>query len=141
LLGADQRQREEGKSWHWLPVQTGKKPIQAMGLFACFGGHDFIADQEVDIRWTVHMLTKEHPEQGGPRDDRGEKALHRPLTAPWPGPPGQAQHRHTSRHDQHSQDNTAALTPRGLRHSGLEALQKCYNVHRGLPVGLALSLW
>jgi hypothetical protein len=38
-----------------------------MRVFARFGGHNFIAHQQVDFISTVDMLTKEHPKQHGPR--------------------------------------------------------------------------
>ena len=101
LLDADQGQREEGQPWHWLAIQTGKEPIQAMGVFAGFGGHDFIASQQVDLIWTVHMLTKEHPKQHGPWERLGEKALDGAVTAALARPAGDAQHRDPSRHHQH----------------------------------------
>jgi hypothetical protein len=125
LLGADQGQHEEGQPWHRLAIQTGKEPIQAMGVFACFGGHNFIARQQVDVIRTVDMLTKEHPKQHGPRERLGEKALDGPVTAAWARPAGDAQHRHTSRHDQHRHSNAAELTQRCPRDGGLEALQTC----------------
>src|SRR5712691_12502847 len=112
-----------------------------MGGLPGFGDDDFVAHEQVAVLGPIHMVPKEHPKQRGPRDDRCEKALHRPITAPWTSPPGQAQHRHTPRHDYHRQSNAAALTQRCPRDGGVEALQTCYHVHRGLPVGLALSLW
>jgi hypothetical protein len=93
-----------------------------MGVFARFGGHDFIAHQEVDLIRTVDMLTKEHPKQGGPREHRREKALHRAVTAPWACPAGEAQHGDPSRHHQHGQRNPVALAQGRCCHMGLEAL-------------------
>ena len=63
------------------------------------------------------------------------------ITAPAAGPPGEAQHRHTSRHDHHGQRNAVELTQCGPCDGRVEALQTCYHVHRGLPVGFGLSLW
>jgi hypothetical protein len=57
-----------------------------MGVFARFGDHNFIASQQGDILWTVHMLTKEHPTQRGPREGLGEKALDSALTAAFARP-------------------------------------------------------
>ena len=91
-------------------------------MFARFGGHDFIAHQEVDLIRTVDMLTKEHPKQGGPREHRREKALHRAVTAPWACPAGEAQHGDPSRHHQHGQRNPVALAQGRCCHMGLEAL-------------------
>ncbi len=88
FLGADQGQREEGQPWHRLAIQTGKEPIQAMGVFARFGDHNFIASQQVDILWTVHLLTKEHPKQRSPREGLGEKALDSAVTAAFARPAG-----------------------------------------------------
>ena len=122
LLGTDQGQREKGQPWHRLAIETGKKPIQAMGMFAGFGGHDFIAYEQVALTWTVDMVTKEHPKQGGPRDHRREKALHRAVTTPLAGPAGDAEHGDPSRHHQHGQYNPAALAQGRGRHMGLEAL-------------------
>ena len=78
-----------------------------MGVVARFGGHDFIAHQQVDVISTVDMLTKEHPKQHGPWQYLREKALHRPITAAWARPAGEAQHRHAARHHQQSRYNTA----------------------------------
>ena len=81
------------------------------------------------------MLTKEHPKQRDPRYHRGEKALHGPITAPLTSPPGQAQHRDTPCHDQQGTSNPVELAQGCHRHMGLEALEKCYNVHEGFSVG------
>src|SRR5947209_6943147 len=105
-----------------------------MGILAGFGGHDFIAHQQVALTWTVDMVTKEHPKQGGPRDHRREKALHRAVTAPFACPAGDAQHGDPSCHHQHGQRNPAALAQGRCRHMGLEAVEKCYNIdHRCSP--------
>ena len=81
------------------------------------------------------MLTKEHPKQGGPRDHRREKALHRAVTAPFACPAGDAQHGDPSCHHQHGQRNPAALAQGRCRHMGLEAVEKCYNIdHRCAPL-------
>src|SRR6516165_493955 len=112
-----------------------------MGVLACFGDHDFIAYQQVDVLSTVEMLTKEHPKQHGPWQCLGEKALHRPVTAAWARPAGEAQHRHTARHDQQRRHNPAQLAERRCRNIGSEALAKCYNVHRGFFVGGELRSW
>src|SRR2546422_7085920 len=76
-------------------------------------------------------LTKKPQKPPGPRECLGEKALHGPITATWTRPAGEAQHRHTSRQDQQSRNNTAALPESCSGHSGLEALQKGYNVPGG----------
>jgi len=103
-----------------------------MGVFACFGDHDFVARQQVHIIWPVHMLTKEHPKQHRPRERLGEKALDGTVTAAFSRPAGEAQHRHPSRHHQHGRSNPTALAQGRGRHMGMKALEKCYNVHRGL---------
>ena len=79
------------------------------------------------------MLTKAHPQQGGPREPRREKALHRAVTAPWACPAGEAQPGDPSRHHQHGQRHPVALAQGRCCHLGLEALSKCDNVHWGLP--------
>ena len=135
LPGAHQGQREASQPWYWLAIEAGKEAIEPMGVLARFGGYDFIADQQVDFISTVEMLTKEHPKQHGPRQYLGEKALHRPITAAWARPAGDAQHRHASRHDQQSRHNTAQLAQSRYRYMGSEALAKCYNVHWGFFVG------
>ena len=68
-----QRQGEKGQPGYRLAVETRKKPIQPMGVFARFGGHHFITRHQVDVPGTIHMLTKEDPKQGGPRDHRRKK--------------------------------------------------------------------
>ena len=131
LLDADQGQREEGQPWHRLAIQTGKEPIEAMGGLAGFSDDDFVPPEQVDILGPIHMVPKEHPKQRGPRHHRGEKALHGPITAPFAGPPGQAQHGDAPRHDEHGRHHPAALTAGRRRHMGLQALYTCENVHRG----------
>ena len=44
---ADQGQREKGQPSSF--IQTGKKPVQAIGMFAGFGGYNFIAHQQVHV--------------------------------------------------------------------------------------------
>jgi hypothetical protein len=83
--------------------------MQSMGVLARCGHHDVIASQEGGIRGARQVVTKEHPKQRGPRDHRGEKTLHSPITAPWAGPTGQASHRDAPRHDQPGSSKPAAL--------------------------------
>jgi hypothetical protein len=109
LLEAHQGQREDGQPWPRLALEARKEAIQAMGVLARFGGHDFITHQQVDVISTVGLRTKAHPKQRGPRQCLGEKALHRPITTAWARPAGDAQPRHASRHDQQSRYNTAPL--------------------------------
>ncbi len=59
-----------------------------MGVFARCGDHHFSASQQVDILWTVHLLTQEHPQQRGPREGLGEKALDSAVTAAFARPAG-----------------------------------------------------
>src|SRR5262249_58101177 len=103
-----------------------------MGVLAGFGDHDFIASGQVDIIRAVQMLTEEHPKQDRPRHDRGEKALDSAIAATLAGPAGEAQHRDPSRHHEHGPSNPAELAAGCRCHMGLEAVEKCYNVHRGL---------
>src|SRR2546426_10167398 len=131
-LGADQRQREKGQARHRLAVQTGEEAIQAIGVFARFGVYDFIARQQVDVIRPVHMLTKEYPKQHCPRERLGEKALDRTITTAWACPAGEAQHGHSSCHPQYSQNDPPELALGCRSHMGVEALEKCYTVHRGL---------
>ena len=81
-LHTHQRQGEEGQPWHRFAIQTGKEPIQTMGALARFGDDDFVAHEEVDILGPIHLMSKEHPKERGPRYHRREKTLHRPITAP-----------------------------------------------------------
>jgi hypothetical protein len=131
-LGADQRQREKGQARYRLAVQTGEESSQAIGVFARFGGYDLIARQQVDVIWPVHMLTKEYPKQHGPRERLGEKTLDRPITTALAGPAGEAQHGHSPCHPQHSQNDPPELALGCRGHMGVEALEKCDTVHRGL---------
>jgi len=101
-------------------------------MFAGFGGDDFIAHQQLPCPGTVDMMTKEPPKQRGPRDHRREKALHSAVATPCPCPARAAQHGDPSRHHQHGPGNPAAVAQGRCRDMGLEALEKCYNVHRGL---------
>jgi hypothetical protein len=71
-----------------------------MRVFAHFGSDDFIACQQVDVIWPLHMLTKEDPKQHGPRKRLGEKALDSAVAAAFARPAGEAEYSHPSRHDQ-----------------------------------------
>jgi len=101
-------------------------------MFAGFGGDDFIAHQQLPCPGTVDMMTKEPPKQRVPRDHRREKALHSAVATPCPCPARAAQYGDPSRHHQHGPGNPAAVAQGRCRDMGLEALEKCYNVHRGL---------
>src|SRR5262249_4880408 len=92
FVGAEQGTGAASQSGHRLAIETGKEPVQAIGMFPRFGGHALIAHQQVALTRTVDMVTKEHPQQGGPRDHRREKALYRAVTAPFACPAGDAQH-------------------------------------------------
>ena len=118
------RQGEEGQPGHRLAIQTGKEPIQAMGVLAGFGDDDFIAHQQVDLLGPVHMVPKEHPKQRGPREHRGEKALDGPITAAFARPAGDAQHRDASRHHQQSAHYPAELAQGGCRYSRVGGIAK-----------------
>ena len=96
-----------------------------MSVLARFGDHNCIACQQIDILWTVQMLTKEHPKQDGPREYRGEKALHGPITAPFVGPPGKAQHGDAPRHDQQGRSKPAEVAAGRRRYMRLQALYTC----------------
>jgi len=61
FLDTHQGHGEEGEPWHRLTVQAGEEPIEAMGVLAGFRHDDFIASDDIDISWAVHMVTKEHP--------------------------------------------------------------------------------
>src|ERR671923_2231837 len=78
------------------------------------------------------MLTKEHPKQDGPWNDRGEKALDGTIASTFASPAGDAQHRHPSRHHQQSHSNPAQLAPSRRWQRGSQALEECYHVHGGL---------
>ena len=54
------------------------------------------------------------------------------MTTCFSGPVGHAEHGHASGHHQEGERYPAELAQGGRRHMGLEALEKCYNVHRGL---------
>jgi hypothetical protein len=66
-LDTHQRQNKKGQAGYGFTVQAGKETIQAVSVFTRFGHHDFIARQQIDILRAMQMLTKEHPEQAGPR--------------------------------------------------------------------------
>ena len=85
-LDTDERQGEKCQPWHRLPVQTGKEPIQAMGVLAGFGDDDFIACDQVDLIRGVHMVTEKYPKQYPPGDDRGEKTLDGAIAATFACP-------------------------------------------------------
>jgi hypothetical protein len=94
-------------------------------MFAGFGDDDLIANQQVDLIWTVDMLTKEHPKQHGPRESLGEKTLDGAVTPAFARPAGEPEHRNPARHHQHGQSNpTQVAQSRGCSRA-LEALEKC----------------
>jgi hypothetical protein len=66
---------------------------------------DFVANQQVDLIWTMDMLTKEHPKQHGPGEGLGEKALDGAVPPAFARPAGDPQHRDPARHNQHGQSN------------------------------------
>ena len=43
---------KKARPWHGA-IQTGKEPVQAMGVFPRFAGYDFVAYQQVDLIRTV----------------------------------------------------------------------------------------
>jgi len=110
-------------------------------VLAPFGGHALIASQQVDILWTVHMLTKEHPKPRSLWDHRGEKALHGTKATPFAGPPGKAQHRDAPSHDQHGQSHPTGLAQGRLCHIGLEALAKYANAYENYLEGREWQSW
>ena len=67
LLGADQRQREEGQPRHGFTIQAGEEAVQAIGVLACFGHDRFVTAQEIDVSALKEVRPKEEPEQTGPR--------------------------------------------------------------------------
>jgi len=79
---------EESQPGHRLTIETRKEPIQSIGVFARFRGHDFIAHKQVDLCGPIYMVPKEHPKQRGPRQRHREKALDSAITTPGASPPG-----------------------------------------------------
>ena len=104
-----EREGKEGSPGDRLPGQTGEETIQPVGVFARFGHHHFVANQQGDLIWTVAMLTKEHPKQHGPREGLGEKALDGAVTAAFARPARDPQHRDPSRQHQHGQSHPTQL--------------------------------
>jgi len=96
-------------------------------VFVRFGDHDFIAYQQVDLIGTVDMLTKEHPKQHGPGEDRGEKALDSAVTAAFARSARDPQHRNPTGHHQYSESNPMQLAQGCGRYMVLEAVEQCYN--------------
>ena len=82
--------------------------------------------------WPMHMLTEKHPKQYGPRKRLREKTLAGAVTAIFARPVGDAQHGYSARHQQHGHSNPMQWAQSRCGHKGLEALEKCYNCHRGL---------
>src|SRR3989442_781277 len=64
---------------------------------------------------------------------RWKKTLPSPITAPFARPPGQAQHGDAPCYHHHGSSNPMEVAQGRGCHIGLEALAKCYNIHRGLP--------
>jgi hypothetical protein len=123
-LDTQAREGKEGEAGDGLPIQTGEETIQSVRVFARFGHHHFVASEQVDLLWTVDMLTKEHPKQHSPWEHLGEKALNSAVTAAFTRPAREAQHRHPSRQHQYGQRNPTALAQGRHCHMWLEALEK-----------------
>ena len=69
--GIDQAQREKGHPRNGLAIQRREEPIQPIGTLARFGGHTFIAHQQVHIIRLVQLRPKEPPKQQRPGQRRG----------------------------------------------------------------------
>ena len=132
LLGADQRQREEGQPRHRFAIQAGKEAIQPMGVLAGFGHHRFVTAQEIGIRVPEEVRPEKEPEQIGPRQGGGEEALDGPIAATRPGPARDPAHGDPTGHGQQGQRDPAELAQRRRRQRRCEAAQECYTVHHRL---------
>ena len=121
FLETDPGPRAASQPWSGLALQTGKEPLQSLGVFAGFGHHDFIARQQVDPCGAIPLVTKEPPTARGPRAYRRDNAWHGTLTAPWAGPTGHAAHRDAPRHHPHGQRHPAEVAQGRGRHRRLEA--------------------
>jgi hypothetical protein len=132
FLDTDPREGKAGPSWHWLAVQTGKAPIQAVGVLACCGDPHCIARQEVERLGTVPMLTAAAPPPHRPWHGLGEQARHGAIAAPLAGPAGQAPHGDASGHDQQGACDPPEVAEGRRRHRGSETLEQCSHVHTGL---------
>jgi hypothetical protein len=78
-----------------------------VGLLSGFGNDAFIPNQKILAFWIVEMLLKEPVKKFRPGHDRTEEALHRPVTATFSRPAGNAQHRYSAGHAQDRFDDPA----------------------------------
>src|SRR5258706_4115532 len=124
LFGTDQRQAEEGQAGYGFASQRGKEPVQSVGELAGFGDDGFITSEDVEIVRVEQMCAKEEPEQGGPGQDGGEKALDGTIAAALAGPTGDAEHGDTLSHSQQGQRDTAELANGRHRDLGMQAQQE-----------------
>ena len=97
-----ERQREDGHPGDGLAVQARKEPIQARRARAGCGDADVSARDEVDVIGTGQRVPEDAPTQAPPREDRGEQAWERALTAACarparPAAPGETSGPHQAR--------------------------------------------
>jgi len=107
----DQGQREQRDPRHRFANDTGEEAIHAIRLRARFGHHTFITDQQMPIPWR-ELRADEDPKECRPRQRGMKEARHRALAATASRPARKSQHRHSSRHREHGQRNSAQL-PQG----------------------------
>ena len=97
-----ERQREDGHPGDGLAVQARKEPIQARRARAGCGDAAVSARDEVDVIGTGQRVPEDAPTQAPPREDRGEQAWERALTAACarparPAAPGETSGPHQAR--------------------------------------------
>lgn len=46
---AHEREAKEAQAFHWAAVEGRKEPVQTERLFPCFGDHDLVTSQQVDV--------------------------------------------------------------------------------------------
>ena len=140
LLDTHQRQGEKGQPGYRLAVETRKKPIQPMGVFARWWPPLHHPPPGRRPRDDTHA-DERRPKTGWPTGSPSQKSVAPSDNCPRCRPTGRRPNIVTSRHDHHGQRNAVELTQCGRCDGRVEALQTGYHVHRGLPCGFGLSLW
>src|SRR5262249_26252478 len=101
-----------------------KEAVETGGVLAGFGHDRFIASQQIDIVGVEEVRAKEQPEQSGPGEDGGEKALHGAIAAALCGPTRDAEHGDATGHGQYSQRDAPKLVDSRHRNVRLKTKQE-----------------
>jgi hypothetical protein len=132
LLHTDQRQREEGQTWHRFARQAGKEAIETVSLFPRFADNGLIATHQVHVIRVMQVRAKEGPKQQVPGQHGGKKALDGAVAATGARPARHALHRHPTRHREDGLADPAQLPNGRQPHERCQTDQECDRIAHGL---------